>query len=235
MIPSEYFNWIIAILFSLTLYSTLFIQRDVRLRAGSLAVTQMPLITRLNFNHTTDALPDVLPAVKKTQPERINKQPERINKIRKKSVAIKKSQPEHIHEIRRKPVLVKKYQPSGKRKSVRQTALQPQTQGKRVSLSSENTLQQKRQQYLQKLLRHIEAFKYYPQSARMRSIEGVIKVTFVLNSDGSYKQLILDGKYSVLIHATRMALKAAAPLPIPDDNLELLKHIEFTMLYSLTQ
>jgi len=226
MIPSEYFNWIIAILLSLTVYSALFIQSGVRMRAGSSAVTQMPLITRLNFNQTTDALPDVLPVVRKTQPER-------INKINKKSVSAKKPQAKHAHKIRRKSVGVKRYQSSEKRKSVRQTA--PQTHRKRVSLSPENTLQQKRQQYLQKLLRHIAAFKYYPQSARMRSIEGAIKVTFILNGDGSYKQLILDGKYSVLIRATRMALKAAAPLPIPDDNFELLKHIEFTMLYSLTQ
>lgn len=228
MIPSEYFNWVIAILFSLTLYSTLFIQRGVRMRAGSSAVTQMPLITRLNFNQTTDALPDVLPVVRKTQPER-------INKINKKSVSVKKDQAKHALKIRRKSVGAKKYQSSEKRKSVRQTASQTLTHRKRVSLSPENTLQQKRQQYLQKLLRHIAAFKYYPQSARMRSIEGAIKVTFILNGDGSYKQLILDGKYSVLIRATRMALKAAAPLPTPDDNLELLKHIEFTMLYSLTQ
>ncbi len=233
MMPSEYFNWSIAILLSLTLYSALFIQRGVRMKAGSPAVTQMPLITHLNFNHTvfkqtTDTVPDVLPVVKKPQPEQ-------VRKIKPKPVTVKNPQSKQVSEIKPKSAVIRKLQPSEKRKSVRQTASQPQTQGQRVNFSSKNTLQQKRQQYLQKLLSHIESFKYYPRSARMRSIEGAIRVTFVLNGDGSYKQLLLDGKHSALIRATRMALEAATPLPIPDDNLKLSKHIEFTMLYSLAQ
>ena len=179
-------------------------------------ITQSPLITRLTFSQNTVTVPDVLPAIKpKTKP-----QAKPIKKIEAKPVATKKVQP--VEKIE-------------KTETVKQAAAQPQTQGQQVSISSESILQQKREQYLQQLLSHIESFKFYPLAARRRAIEGNVKIAFSLQDSGSYQQLNLDGERSVLINATRMALEAAIPMPVPDDDVKISRQIEFTMVYSLTQ
>ncbi len=179
-------------------------------------IKQLPLITRLTFSQKTETAPDVPPVIK----PKVKPQAKPIKKIKPKPVATKKIQPvEKIEKI----------------EPVKQAAAQPQTQGQQVSVSSESILQQKREQYIQKLLSHIESFKFYPLAARRRSIEGNVKITFNLQDSGSYQQLNLDGKRSVLVNATRIALEAAVPLPVPADDVKISRQIEFTMVYSLTQ
>lgn len=179
-------------------------------------ITQLPLITRLTFSQNTETVPDVLPVIK----PKVKPQAKPIKKIKPKPVTTKKVQPvEKIEKV----------------ETVKQAEAQPQAQGQQVSISSESILQQKREQYLQKLLSHIESFKFYPLAARRRSIEGNVKITFNLQDNGIYQQLNLDGERSVLVNATRMALEAATPLPVPDDDVKISRQIEFTMVYSLTQ
>jgi protein TonB len=215
MNQSEYFNWSISILLSLLLYGAIFLQRGAHMGVESATIMPSPLITRLSFNQAKipDAVPDTLPVIKKPRPER-------IKKLKPKPVVAKKAPP------------IKKIE---KIEPVKKMASQPQTQGQQVSISSDTLLQQKREQYLQKLLKHIESFKFYPRAARKRYIEGNVKISFLLRDDGSYEQLILDGERSILVSATRTALEAATPLPIPADDLELSRQIEFTMVYSLIQ
>lgn len=108
-------------------------------------------------------------------------------------------------------------------------------QARQNSDYSKYALKEKREQYLQKLLHHIESFKFYPGAARKRAIEGNVKVSFILHDGGHYKQLVVDGKRSVLVNAARIALVAATPLPVPDKDIELSSKIKFTMVYSLSQ
>ena len=95
--------------------------------------------------------------------------------------------------------------------------------------------EQQRQQYLHKLLSHIESFKFYPRAARRRSLQGNVKISFILRDDGYYEQLTLDGGHTALVKAAQQALESAMPLPVPPKDIELSRQIEFSMVYSLTQ
>jgi len=64
--------------------------------------------------------------------------------------------------------------------------------------------------------KHLEVFKYYPASARRRSIEGHVEVGFTLTRDGAADQVsVLHGSgYAVLDHAALETVYRAQPFPI---------------------
>lgn len=216
---SEHFHWGVAILLSSLLYGAMFMHKGARMGAEVSAVIPAPVITRLTFNQmklNQETLPEI-------EPESF------------KSSSPPWSQP--VKKTSQKPVVVKKVNLVEKdetNKPVKQVAAVPQSQGQLVSVSSEKIMQQKREQYLQKLLSHIESYKFYPRAARSRSIEGNVKISFILQDHGNYQQLELNGKPAVLVNAARMALEAAAPFPVPDDDIGFSRQIKFTMVYSLT-
>jgi len=217
---SDHFNWGVAILLSSLLYGAMFLQKGARMGTEISIAMSAPVITRLTFNQTAFNQ-EVPPEVKPVKPQpRPKPKPEPVKKTRPKAVAVKKVKP--VEKIE-------------KNEPIKQAAATLQSHGQQVSVSSEKILQQKREQYLQKLLSHIESFKFYPRAARRRSMEGNVIIVFTLQDDGSYQRLVLGGKRSVLVNATRMALEAATPLPVPADDLELSRQIRFTMVYSLTQ
>lgn len=221
---SDYFNWSVALLLSSLLYGAVFLQKGARMGTEISIAMPTAIITRLTFNQTAfnQEVPPEIKAVKPLPGPKLKPEPRPVptKKTRPKAVAVKK---------------VKAVEKSKKNQPVKQTAATVQPHGQQVSVSSETILQQKREHYLQKLLSHIESFKFYPRAARRRSIEGNVIILFTLQDDGSYQQLALNGKRNILVNATRMALEAAAPLPVPADDLELSRQIKFTMVYSLTQ
>ena len=217
---SDTFNWGAAILLSLLVHSMMFMNRGAQMGVESAPVLQMPLITRLSFNKPSDK-----PVLDKPRP--IKKQRTRtVEKTETKKVLVK--------PIKKKPV-IQQAEPVEENEAARQLTSLPQVQGQLVSHSSEGLLQRKRQQYLQKLLSHIESFKYYPRAARRRSLEGNVKISFVLRDDGFYEQLMLDGEQTALVKATQQALESAMPLPVPPRNIDMSRQIEFTMAYSLAR
>jgi len=71
----------------------------------------------------------------------------------------------------------------------------------------------------QQLVRsHLEAFKYYPSSARRRGIEGRVEVGFTLLRDGAAAQVsVLRGSgYAILDHAALETVYRAQPFPVED-------------------
>jgi len=90
-----------------------------------------------------------------------------------------------------------------------------------------------RRQYMQQLLAHIEKYKFYPGSARRRAMEGDVKLSFMLHSDGELDRLETSGGPSVLQRAAQQAVKDARPLPSPPAAMQLPTRIEISMLYSL--
>ena len=225
---SDHFNWGVAILLSSLLYGAMFLQKGARMGTEISIAMPTPVITRLTFNQTAfnqEVPPEIKPVKPQPRPKpkaelKPEPKPEPVKKTRPKAVAVKKVKP--VEKIE-------------KNEPVKQAAATPQSHGQQVSVSSEKILQQKREQYLQKLLSHIESFKFYPRAARRRSMEGNVIIVFTLQDDGSYQQLVLDGKRSILVNATRMALEAATPLPVPTDDLAFSRQIKFTMVYSLSQ
>ena len=207
MMSSDSLNWSLAILLSLLLYSALFLKNGATVGIESSIITHSPLVTRLTFNQAT--VPDA-PPVKKTLKSRP------VIAKKNKSVPIEKVE---RNEVEQKPA----------------ASASPQPQGEEVNTSSQGLLKLKREQYYQELLSHIESFKFYPRAARKRFIEGGVKIVFTLNDDGRYRQLELFGERDVLVNATRIALEEAVPLPVPADDINLSRRIEFTMVYSLTE
>ena len=65
---------------------------------------------------------------------------------------------------------------------------------------------------------HLESFKFYPASARRRSIEGHVDVAFVLTQNGTADQIsVLQGSgYSMLDRAAIQTVSRAQPFPVDD-------------------
>ena len=75
--------------------------------------------------------------------------------------------------------------------------------------------------YLDMVKLKIESRKRYPQSARTRRIEGRVKVSFILASDGSVRDVTISrgARDSELNIAALNAVRDAAPFPRPPSNL----------------
>ena len=219
MMQSDAINWSVAILLSLLVHSMILMGGGARTGEENTITLQAPIITRLSFNQSfDDTVPD--------EPRSIEKQ--RLRPLKKAE-----AEPILAKPVEAKPA-VPKNESVEETEPVRQAAVQEQVKGKRVVDSSEGLLQKERQLYLHKLMSHIESFKYYPRAARLRSLEGDVKVSFMLLENGYYKQLKLDGSHSMLVKAARSAMESAVPLPSPPTGITLPGPLEFTISYSLT-
>jgi protein TonB len=223
---SEAINWGVAILLSLLVHSMVFIGSGARVGEQNAIDLQAPVITRLSFNKPLDDAVSEEPRLLEKQQARPVKKVE----AKPEPVLTKKAETRQAEE---KPV-IQQAESVVKNEPVRQVAVEQVVQGSQVSDSSAMRLQHERQQYLYRLMSHIEAFKYYPRAARRRSLEGDVKVSFVLLDDGAYKQLSLDGRHSELVKAARVAIESATPLPVPPKEITIPGQIEFTISYSLT-
>jgi periplasmic protein TonB len=220
MTQAESASWGVAIVLSLFLHGMMFVQGGAQPGKESAPLLETPHVTRLSFSQFTEQpvldeprpieKPPLKPVVEKPKPKpKIKPRPARVVK--------KIPQPEPVEDI----------------KPVRQVAALPQDHGQQVTRPSDGLLLARRQKYLHELLSHIESFKFYPRAARRRSIEGDVSISFILRNDGSYEQLVLDGRDTVLVKAARQALESAAPLPTPPTDIMLSDRIEFTIAYSL--
>ena len=221
---SDTINWSAAILLSLLVHSMMFMSRGAQMGAESAPMLPSPLVTRLSFNNPLDRLvPDKPRPVEKKEPAPELK-------------PVKKIEPEKVlPKPPKKEEIIQQTEPIEKNEAVRQLASAPQVQGQQVSHSTEGLLQYERQQYLHKLLSHIESFKFYPRAARKRYIEGEVRVSFMLRDDGFYEGLVIDSGRGILANAAREAMESAMPLPVPPSNIDISRRIEFTMEYSLAR
>jgi len=78
--------------------------------------------------------------------------------------------------------------------------------------------------------KHLEAFKYYPASARRRGIEGDVDVSFMLVHGGVVEQVkVLKGSgYTVLDRAALTTVARAQPFPVEDGQFRF--HLRFRRL-----
>lgn len=94
-------------------------------------------------------------------------------------------------------------------------------------------VEQAKQEYLRRLMAHIEAHKEYPRAARRRRIEGDVKVAFSLLEGGRITGLNTNGGHRLLGEAARQAVEEAVPMPAPPESMSLPWQIAFTMRFSL--
>jgi protein TonB len=91
----------------------------------------------------------------------------------------------------------------------------------------------RRESYLLRLLAHIDAYKFYPRSARRRGLEGEVQVAFHLHADGSISELQVRGGSKLLRQAAKRAVQQALTLPPPPASVRLQEQIRFAMVYRL--
>lgn len=94
-------------------------------------------------------------------------------------------------------------------------------------------IEQAKQEYLRRLMAHIEKYKHYPRAARRRRIEGDVHVSFSLQSGGQAGALSVEGGQEILNIAARRAVEEAMPLPEPPPAIGLPWPVAFTMRFSL--
>jgi len=214
MIRQDYIIWSVGVGLSLTLHASLLIQSGAQLGVESANEGAKPLITRLNFYQ---------------QPSVSTERVEKIEVVKAKKIATKKATMPVVKKIVKvlEPVKIDK-------QKVDEQLVQatPQRQGQLANNKPALFLNEKKA-YMQQLLAHIENKKFYPRSARSRGIEGDIHVSFELMADGSIRKLNVGGGHSVLLRATKQAVKNSIPLPLPPSQLSVPRKIEFTIQYML--
>jgi len=87
--------------------------------------------------------------------------------------------------------------------------------------------------YLARLLAHIDRHKFYPRNARRRGLEGTTQVSFRLQEGGGVQALRVEGDNRVLRVAAEQAVRSALPLPLPPGGEAPDGAIAFSMAYRL--
>ncbi|MBN2721203.1 MAG: energy transducer TonB [Campylobacterales bacterium] len=70
-------------------------------------------------------------------------------------------------------------------------------------------------QFLSNLKNEIKKNKHYPSVARRRGQEGTVKISFLINQNGSVSNVVCDGEHSVLNNAAKEAVYKAFPVNVP--------------------
>jgi len=94
-------------------------------------------------------------------------------------------------------------------------------------------IEQAKQEYLRRLMAHIEAHKEYPRAARRRRIEGDVRVVFTLHRGGAVSGVNTEGGHHLLAEAARIAVERATPMPAPPETLSLPWEVAFTMRFTI--
>jgi TonB family protein len=105
-------------------------------------------------------------------------------------------------------------------------------EGKEISL---NTTEFKYVSYFSKLKRKIKMVWKYPETARVRGLQGTLTLKFVLNGDGSLRdvRVVQSSGYQILDEGAVEAVKKAAPFySIPEvlgDNLPIVADFQYQL------
>jgi|GEM_PF-1659174 len=256
-VGSNHFVWSIAIILSLLVHFALFIPHNKPYNAQPDMLIQKT-ITHVNFAHITPppmtiaqpqvekiiAKPIIPPVtVKPIEEKTAEKKPEAILKKKAKPRTQKipkpKPKPKVNSKVQPKPeIKLKKMQPTVKKRQTETMANIADTHNKLKtsplkSQADKRLLEQTRKTYKALLMRHIEVHKHYPRVARKRKIEGKILISFSLLDTGQIKDLLINGKRSILKKATANAIDAALPMPQPPKSLAAPLQIKFYMNYYL--
>jgi len=91
-------------------------------------------------------------------------------------------------------------------------------------------------EYFEMLILRIDSFKSYPESAKSRYIQGLVKIEFVLNKNGSISRIkiVKSSRHKNLDLAALKAVNKAAPFPKPPQYiLNLPVKLQVNVLFEL--
>lgn len=101
------------------------------------------------------------------------------------------------------------------------------------SVADPAVIEKARQEYLRRLLGHIESNKYYPSAARRRGLEAMVKISFELLADGRIRELNVAGGHKLLRRAAEEAVEQSLPMPTPPAEVVTPLVVNFSMAYQL--
>ena len=264
ILSHDSFVWFIAILLSCLVCSALFILRQNKLNAAPAMVIH-ETITHVRFSTpAAPPVSVVQPVVEqpKAEPQEVEKiiPPEPVKE--KPLIEKPKPKPKPGKKPKKKKKKIVKPKPPLKRKIVKKKTLKAKPPLKKIKVvekqktvsqninpdlhkvvkpspvaakADPRLIEQTRMTYHALLMRHIEVHKNYPRVARKRKIQGQILVSFTLLENGQVKNILINGKKSILKKASLQAINDALPMPLPPGELSLPMEVKFNMNYSLVR
>lgn len=226
--------WPGAILVSLLLHVALFVQLGSRAGRESVTPVQKNTVTHLSFRAVTATLSQPQPVERPRQAAEANVAPSaRVDEApqQKKSRARRVVPPvqQIVAEEQEKTEVIPV--PAPPPESAASAAAPPPSGG---DLQADALLlEQKRNEYLRRLMGHIESHKFYPQVARRRGLQAVVRISFELLADGQIRNLRVADGHKLLRGAAEEAVERALPLPIPPAAVGTPLAINFSMAYQL--
>lgn len=162
-------------------------------------------------------VPTPEPIVEKVTPKPIPKVlPKKVVKkkiVKKKSVKKKVSKKKHV---RKKKV----------KKRVKKTV------HKQASSQQSHSSPEKTKKSWSALQRKINEHKFYPRIAKKRRMEGSVKVTFIVLSNGNVGNISLQGP-KIFYHSAKNAVKSAFPIDVKKSPVSLPSTITLTLHYRI--
>ncbi|MDQ6963535.1 MAG: energy transducer TonB [Mariprofundales bacterium] len=113
------------------------------------------------------------------------------------------------------------------------SATPPAATASQAPATDSGALERERARYLASLMRHIEKHKWYPATARRRGVQGRVKITFRLMSDGSVHHIKAQDGPKVLRRAAEQAVAKSEPMPHPPAHIHCPLACEFSMQFAL--
>lgn len=204
--------WTAAVVASLLLHAALFWHTPLRLSADSGIAARQAGVTRVSFRvvprpRPRTPVPDALPQPK---PRPRNMEPQR--------------QPTPAKRAERKAL---------DKKVTTAVPEQPAAAPPAESAGDPRLTERAQRDYLGALLAHIEEYKFYPQAARRRGVQGVIQVSFLLHRDGRISSLRVANGPDLLRKAATDAVDAALPLPRPPPAVNCPLTVSYGMEFRL--
>ena len=154
---------------------------------------------------------------------------------------LKPVKPEIQQKIKPKPVKKQKHKKKESKNKLIEKVKKQSVAPEAVARNAEDDIRrdkgelnkQIRQSYLDYVLNHIEGHKFYPHAARLRSIEGSIQVSFILQDDGSISELSVTGKSILLRRAAKKSVNRALPLPVCPKEVDCPIQVNYAMQFQI--
>ena len=225
--------WPGTIIISLLLHLSLLAQWGGGLGAERTRPPERTTVTRLSFRSVSATLPQPQPVAEQRPAAEANVAPSSLKDERpqkKKARAERVVPPPQRAVVKEPPRVVEP--PLLEPAPVSVATAPPPPSGAELQAAA-LLREQQQNEYLRRLMGHIERHKFYPQAARRRGLQAVVKIGFELLADGQIKNLRIAEGHKLLRSAAEEAVSRALPLPRPPESVATPLAINFSMAYQL--